>query len=29
MESSPIGVIFCVEPWNFPFYQLAPSPDRI
>lgn len=23
MESSPIGVIFCVEPWNFPFYQLA------
>jgi succinate-semialdehyde dehydrogenase/glutarate-semialdehyde dehydrogenase len=23
MESSPMGVIFCVEPWNFPFYQLA------
>jgi succinate-semialdehyde dehydrogenase/glutarate-semialdehyde dehydrogenase len=23
MESSPIGVIFCVEPWNFPCYQLA------
>jgi succinate-semialdehyde dehydrogenase/glutarate-semialdehyde dehydrogenase len=23
MESSPIGVIFCVEPWNFPYYQLA------
>ncbi|WP_046269362.1 NAD-dependent succinate-semialdehyde dehydrogenase [Pseudomonas syringae] len=23
MESSPIGVIFGVEPWNFPFYQLA------
>ena len=23
MESSPIGVVFCVEPWNFPFYQLA------
>jgi succinate-semialdehyde dehydrogenase/glutarate-semialdehyde dehydrogenase len=22
-ESSPIGVVFCVEPWNFPFYQLA------
>jgi len=22
-ESSPIGVIFCVEPWNFPYYQLA------
>jgi succinate-semialdehyde dehydrogenase/glutarate-semialdehyde dehydrogenase len=23
METSPIGVIFAVEPWNFPFYQLA------
>ncbi|OYZ89331.1 MAG: succinate-semialdehyde dehydrogenase, partial [Rhizobiales bacterium 17-65-6] len=23
IESSPIGVIFAVEPWNFPFYQLA------
>jgi succinate-semialdehyde dehydrogenase/glutarate-semialdehyde dehydrogenase len=23
MESSPIGVIFCIEPWNFPYYQLA------
>ena len=23
MESSPIGVIFCVDPWNFPYYQLA------
>jgi succinate-semialdehyde dehydrogenase/glutarate-semialdehyde dehydrogenase len=23
MESSPIGVVFCIEPWNFPFYQLA------
>ena len=23
MKSSPIGVIFGVEPWNFPYYQLA------
>jgi succinate-semialdehyde dehydrogenase / glutarate-semialdehyde dehydrogenase len=23
MESSPIGIVFCIEPWNFPFYQLA------
>ena len=23
MESSPIVVLFCVEPWNFPYYQLA------
>jgi succinate-semialdehyde dehydrogenase/glutarate-semialdehyde dehydrogenase len=23
MESSPRGVIYCVEPWNFPYYQLA------
>ena len=23
MESSPLGVIFGVEPWNFPCYQLA------
>ncbi len=23
MESSPIGIVFGVEPWNFPFYQLA------
>jgi len=23
MESSPIGVIYCIEPWNFPYYQLA------
>jgi succinate-semialdehyde dehydrogenase/glutarate-semialdehyde dehydrogenase len=23
MEMSPLGVLFCVEPWNFPYYQLA------
>ncbi len=23
MESSPMGVLFGVEPWNFPYYQLA------
>lgn len=23
MESVPLGVLFCVEPWNFPYYQLA------
>lgn len=23
VEIAPIGVIFCVEPWNFPYYQLA------
>lgn len=23
MESSPIGVIFGIQPWNFPYYQLA------
>lgn len=23
IESSPLGVLFCVEPWNFPCYQLA------
>jgi succinate-semialdehyde dehydrogenase/glutarate-semialdehyde dehydrogenase len=23
MESSPIGIVFGVEPWNFPYYQLA------
>ncbi|MEO8050306.1 MAG: NAD-dependent succinate-semialdehyde dehydrogenase [Acidobacteriota bacterium] len=24
IESSPLGVLFGVEPWNFPYYQLAP-----
>src|ERR1700735_2045258 len=23
MESGPIGLVFWVEPWNFPYYQLA------
>ncbi len=23
MQASPLGVLFCVEPWNFPYYQLA------
>ncbi|MDQ2833686.1 MAG: NAD-dependent succinate-semialdehyde dehydrogenase [Acidobacteriota bacterium] len=23
IESTPIGVLFGVEPWNFPYYQLA------
>ncbi len=23
MECAPLGVLFCVEPWNFPYYQLA------
>lgn len=23
IESSPLGVIFGVQPWNFPYYQLA------
>lgn len=23
MESEPLGVLFGVEPWNFPYYQLA------
>jgi succinate-semialdehyde dehydrogenase/glutarate-semialdehyde dehydrogenase len=23
IESSPIGILFGIEPWNFPYYQLA------
>ncbi|HKA00242.1 MAG TPA: aldehyde dehydrogenase family protein [Candidatus Solibacter sp.] len=23
VESEPLGVLFCVAPWNFPYYQLA------
>ena len=23
MESSPLGIVFAIEPWNFPYYQLA------
>lgn len=23
MESTPVGVVFGIEPWNFPYYQLA------
>ncbi len=23
MESSPLGIVFGVEPWDFPYYQLA------
>ncbi|MDE1156026.1 MAG: NAD-dependent succinate-semialdehyde dehydrogenase [Acidobacteriaceae bacterium] len=23
VENDPMGVIFCIEPWNFPYYQLA------
>ncbi|MEO7336271.1 MAG: aldehyde dehydrogenase family protein, partial [Caldimonas sp.] len=23
VESTPIGVLFGVEPWNFPYYQIA------
>jgi succinate-semialdehyde dehydrogenase/glutarate-semialdehyde dehydrogenase len=23
VENAPLGVIFCIEPWNFPYYQLA------
>ena len=23
VEKEPLGVLFCIEPWNFPYYQLA------
>jgi len=23
IENAPLGVLFCIEPWNFPYYQLA------
>jgi succinate-semialdehyde dehydrogenase / glutarate-semialdehyde dehydrogenase len=23
IESAPLGVLFAIEPWNFPYYQLA------
>ncbi|MFC9429521.1 aldehyde dehydrogenase family protein [Streptomyces sp. NPDC056987] len=23
IEANPLGVIFCIEPWNFPFFQLV------
>jgi len=23
IENTPLGVLFCIEPWNFPYYQLA------
>jgi len=23
VETGPLGLLFCIEPWNFPFYQLA------
>jgi succinate-semialdehyde dehydrogenase/glutarate-semialdehyde dehydrogenase len=23
IESASLGVLFCIEPWNFPYYQLA------
>ncbi len=23
VETAPLGIIFCIEPWNFPYYQLA------
>ena len=29
MESSPLGVVFCVEPWNFLTISSPASPVRI
>lgn len=29
MESSPLGLLFCVEPWNFPDCQLAKRSRRL
>src|SRR5664280_3511880 len=31
IESSPLGVLFGVQPWNFPYYQLArfAAPNRM
>ena len=31
VESSPIGVLFGVEPWNYPYYQIArfAAPNQI
>jgi succinate-semialdehyde dehydrogenase / glutarate-semialdehyde dehydrogenase len=23
VENEPLGVLFCIEPWNFPYYQLV------
>ena len=23
IENAPLGVLFCIEPWNYPYYQLA------
>ena len=23
VQSVPLGIIFCIEPWNYPYYQLA------
>jgi succinate-semialdehyde dehydrogenase/glutarate-semialdehyde dehydrogenase len=23
LETRPLGIILCIEPWNFPYYQIA------